>query len=186
MKQPSSRRRRTSRPALNEVTLGEQTADGEFVATSRQIEFVMAFLPAVCEGKSRHDAELAKQIGVHRSVISPWRRQQGFQQWVTNECTAMRRRGLELILARTLELGIRGSIAHAEFYAKYSGEVPGGILRGNRRGGDDRHEAVGYTVHILVPAPEQRQPNSVTQSAPEAKNDKSPVPVLNLGRSGRK
>jgi hypothetical protein len=38
-------------------------------------------MSAVCEGKPRHDAEPAQKIGVDRSVISRWRRQQGFQQW---------------------------------------------------------------------------------------------------------
>ena len=66
---PRNQHRRRSRPALNEVTVGQQTADGEFILKPKQIEYLVAFMSAVCEGKPRHDAELSRVIGVE--LIGP-------------------------------------------------------------------------------------------------------------------
>ena len=98
---------------------------------------------------------MARAIGVDRSIICRWRRVQGFQEWVTRQCTAQRRGGLEQILNRALELGLKGSIEHMEFYAKYSGEVEPGILRAaGGRSGDAAVALAGYVINTLVPRPE--------------------------------
>ena len=88
---------------------------------------------------------MARAIGVDRSIICRWRRVQGFQEWVTKQCTAQRRGGLEQLLNRALELGLKGSIEHMEFYAKYSGEVEPAVLRAaGGRSGDAALALAGY------------------------------------------
>jgi hypothetical protein len=87
---------------------------------------------------------------------------------VTDQCTAQSRSGLALLLVRALELGLQGSIEHAEFYAEYSGEVGSRLLRGTRNGAEERVPDTAYTIKVLVPRPEPLPcAPAVPRSSPE-------------------
>lgn len=139
--------------------MGRTDAAGVFHPTPLMIAYAFAYLGAICEGKPRHDELLAGQIGCDRSTIVKWRPVPGFLDWLTAQCTSNRRGGLERLLNRSLELGIRGSVKHMEFYAKYSGEATGLSPLGKPApNGAGEHErtpiAAGYTIVSLVARPE--------------------------------
>jgi hypothetical protein len=73
-------------------------------------------------------------IGGSRETIVLWRGQQRFLSWLTDQCAANRQGGLERLLNRALELGIRGSTR--TWSSTRYGEVELGVLRANRAGGD--------------------------------------------------
>lgn len=125
--------------------------------TPLQIAYATAYLGAICDGSVLTDETLAGKIGCARESIVRWRGQQGFLDWLTGHCLGNRRGGMERLLNRALHLGIKGSVKHAEFYAKFSGEVAGlGPLVPKGNGEHDRTEtpAGGFTINVLVPRPE--------------------------------
>jgi hypothetical protein len=100
------------------VNFGQPAESPAFVPAPRMLEFAMAFVSAVCEGWPYRDAEIARQVGVDRAVVCRWRRKKaGFTDWLRRPCMAHRNGGMELPLNRALQLGIRGSLEHMEFYA---------------------------------------------------------------------
>jgi hypothetical protein len=61
---------------------------------------------------------------------------------------------MELPLNRALQLGIRGSLEHMEFYANYSGEMEPQVLRAaSSRSSEAAVALAGYVINSIVPLP---------------------------------
>lgn len=109
-----------------QVDAGVRAAPPAFEPRARHWKYFFALQEVLAvQGARATDQELSTRLGVTRQAIWKMRQEQGFAEWLEREIRRLALKGgLSKLLCRCLELGLRGSIKHAEFFAKYSGEAP--------------------------------------------------------------
>lgn len=113
----------------------------------------MAYAEAAATGQPLHDTQLAPKCKVSRSQISRWRTEvDGFEDWLEEFCRRIFRRGMAPLLLRAWQLGLKGSIKHMEFFARWSGAVPLDEQPPPLPGGATVHN--NFSVLLAVPRPE--------------------------------
>ena len=118
--------------------------------TEKQRAYLIHLLDSYASGADTTDRTLAERINVHHTTISHWRDSPEFEVWIREAFDKFLSGGLKRVLVRALNLALRGSVKHMEFFAKYSGQAPDPMASAD----DTRN----YSFNILVPRPPELPP----------------------------
>lgn len=112
----------------------------------------MKFCEAIAQGQPAFDTVLAPQVPANRSVIARWRMDDAFCDWLDAFTERMFRRGMTKLLLRAFSLGLKGSVKHMEFFARYSGQIDQADMPAPMGGGATLPAGAAFVIAVPRPA----------------------------------
>lgn len=159
------------------MTTVDQAADPTTPTVSPRWRVIQrAVYTLIDEGKQPTQANLAVQLGVSRQAIWKFfRSQPEFLKWLDDQMRAENEALIGPLARRMFNIGMQGSVPHADMFAKL---VTGHYTRnlGSQLPGGDAPSQTNFQMNFLIPRPEY--PEAPGQAALPAVREAIPGMVI--------